>query len=501
MKIKLIIISLLLVFSIKTEAQNYTHYNLYSQNNYLYNPASTGENPWLTAFLNTHLQWVGFDGAPRVNTFGIHSPVNKNMGLGLNVSQSSYSIINNLDAKLSYSYRLKFAKDNFLSFGISAGVINNSVAFSDAANYDASDNNQVDSDFKKTGFAAGAGILYNFKNMELQVSLPQLYQLENTNLYTVASVAFDFLPEDPTWDFKPSVMMKVHENSPAQFDINMTGMWNKTVWANLALRTNNSFVVGAGLNYKNIGLGYALEINSSPMNKMANGTHEIQLMVHFGKNFVKTKILNEAVEVQTSKKTMIIGTVKDKDGNPVENANVVVFDDNKQVVQTKTDKDGKFNFELEPSKKYKVVTTADDCMKEESRLKVKRKSKSVELDINIKRIKAGDLIKLGNIEFETGTSNLTPDSYNTLDSLVKIMKNNPSVKIEISGHTDDVGSEATNKSVSEKRAKTCSDYIISKGILADRIKTIGYGETKPLVPNDSKENKAKNRRVEFKIIK
>ena len=74
------------------------------------------------------------------------------------------------------------------------------------------------------------------------------------------------------------------------------------------------------------------------------------------------------------------------------------------------------------------------------------------------------------------------------------------MRFEISGHTDNVGKADANKILSQNRAKACVDYMISKGIASDRLVPKGYGQTKPLVPNDTPENRFKNRRVEAKII-
>jgi outer membrane protein OmpA-like peptidoglycan-associated protein len=83
---------------------------------------------------------------------------------------------------------------------------------------------------------------------------------------------------------------------------------------------------------------------------------------------------------------------------------------------------------------------------------------------------------------------------------VKYLKANSLYKIEIAGHTDDVGDEQNNLSLSERRAKTVANYLIQKGIPKDRIVAVGYGESLPVVPNISESDRAKNRRVEIKIL-
>ena len=92
------------------------------------------------------------------------------------------------------------------------------------------------------------------------------------------------------------------------------------------------------------------------------------------------------------------------------------------------------------------------------------------------------------------------ESFNELDRLYDILKENKGMKIEISGHTDDKGSDEYNKNLSNSRAKSVLNYLVNKGINADRLTSIGYGESQPVVKNDSDENRAYNRRVEFKVL-
>ena len=97
--------------------------------------------------------------------------------------------------------------------------------------------------------------------------------------------------------------------------------------------------------------------------------------------------------------------------------------------------------------------------------------------------------------------NLRPESFVELDRVVKLMKENPTIEIELSAHTDSRASDEHNLVLSDNRAKSVREYIISKGIDASRMTSIGYGETRPVAPNDTEENMQLNRRVEFKIVK
>jgi outer membrane protein OmpA-like peptidoglycan-associated protein/tetratricopeptide (TPR) repeat protein len=109
-------------------------------------------------------------------------------------------------------------------------------------------------------------------------------------------------------------------------------------------------------------------------------------------------------------------------------------------------------------------------------------------------------IVLNNIFFDSGKADLRPESFAELDKLQKLLSQNNTLKVEISGHTDNVGKDTDNQILSQKRAAAVVDYLIAKGINANNIKAIGYGETRPILPNDTEENRQLNRRIEMKIL-
>jgi len=110
-------------------------------------------------------------------------------------------------------------------------------------------------------------------------------------------------------------------------------------------------------------------------------------------------------------------------------------------------------------------------------------------------------IVLEGITFETGKSDITPESAVVLQGALKTLTTYKDIIVEISGHTDNVGSNSSNQSLSQKRADSVRFWLISNGVDPDRIIAKGYGEEYPRVPNDSKDNKRKNRRIEFKRIR
>ncbi len=122
---------------------------------------------------------------------------------------------------------------------------------------------------------------------------------------------------------------------------------------------------------------------------------------------------------------------------------------------------------------------------------------SVPTPKSFEKIEKGKAIVLNNVYFEQSSFIMQKESYPELDKVVLMMRTNPQTKIEIGGHTDNVGDQRLNLALSENRAKVILNYIVSKGIDEERLLYKGYGGSKPVAPNDSEDNKKKNRRVEI----
>jgi outer membrane protein OmpA-like peptidoglycan-associated protein len=112
-------------------------------------------------------------------------------------------------------------------------------------------------------------------------------------------------------------------------------------------------------------------------------------------------------------------------------------------------------------------------------------------------IKKGEKLVLKGVFFKTNSAELTPESLPTLDKLAEQLTTFPEVKLEVQGHTDNVGPAAKNKKLSAKRAESVVAYLVSKGIAKDRLKAFGYGPEKPMGDNKTEEGRAQNRRVEL----
>lgn len=132
-------------------------------------------------------------------------------------------------------------------------------------------------------------------------------------------------------------------------------------------------------------------------------------------------------------------------------------------------------------------------------LKIEGMKQEITANEMFKKINSGDTLTLY-INFETGKSVIKSESQNLVEELYQMMNENPSLKISVEGHTDNVGNKASNQSLSENRAASLKTALVSKGISGDRINTTGFGPDKPLADNSTEDGKAKNRRVEIKKV-
>jgi outer membrane protein OmpA-like peptidoglycan-associated protein len=152
----------------------------------------------------------------------------------------------------------------------------------------------------------------------------------------------------------------------------------------------------------------------------------------------------------------------------------------------------KYSFMAEKEGYYAVTQNVD--------LSDLKEYKEIEVDLYLNPIEKGEIIRLNNIFFASGKYELLAESYGELDKLLQVLKSNSKMKIEISGHTDAVGADADNLTLSNNRANAVMNYLLGKGIAKDRLSAKGYGETKFIATNDNDEGKQLNRRVEFVIL-
>jgi outer membrane protein OmpA-like peptidoglycan-associated protein len=127
-------------------------------------------------------------------------------------------------------------------------------------------------------------------------------------------------------------------------------------------------------------------------------------------------------------------------------------------------------------------------------------SQSVKLTLRYKREVPEKPFVLAGVEFDTAKATIRPESFVRLDEVVEFMAHKQTARIEISGHTDNVGNPKANKTLSERRAQACRNYIVSKGIDKSRLEAVGFGDERPIAPNDTDLGRQRNRRIEAKEL-
>jgi OOP family OmpA-OmpF porin len=211
-------------------------------------------------------------------------------------------------------------------------------------------------------------------------------------------------------------------------------------------------------------------------------------------------------EFQPEEVVLVEGTVKNEATNKPMPATIRVSNikTKEQIFESENDSiTGKYNLYLQKGKKYDVSVTSKgySFQSEVYDLDKTVAYQTVKKDMVLEPLKLNASFRLNNLFFDFDSASLTKESELELDRVIEMMKTNPTMQVEISAHTDDMGSDAYNLKLSQQRAESVVRYLTLHGIAADRLVAKGYGESVPSVANDTDESRAKNRRVEFKIIK
>jgi outer membrane protein OmpA-like peptidoglycan-associated protein len=215
--------------------------------------------------------------------------------------------------------------------------------------------------------------------------------------------------------------------------------------------------------------------------------------------------------VASQRTTYVKGQVIDAETRRGVNAQVMVYDGggNRKIANIQTDTTGRFLAPLPVEGNYQLFAEAPGYTFQSERYTYDElQSRSPETPWLVElqpvspdeRVDSSAPVVMRNLLFRTGTAEWLPSSETELRRLQQLLADQPDLQIEIRGHTDNVGSAQANQILSMQRAKAVYDYLISKGIDGDRLRYTGYGESQPLVPNDSAAARQKNRRTEFVIV-
>lgn len=230
---------------------------------------------------------------------------------------------------------------------------------------------------------------------------------------------------------------------------------------------------------------------------------------------VREKVIEPKVEIRRSQLAILKGTIRDaKTLKPLEaSIELISNEENTTIAEFTSDAvTGKYLVTLPAGKNYGIAVKAEGYLFHSENFDLPKDADYVEYtkDIDMKRVEVGQVIVLRNIFFDYNKFSLRKESQNELDRLTKLLQDNPTIRIEISGHTDSRGSAAYNKELSHNRSKSVVDYLVKNGIDPGRLEYKGYGKEQPIITDEEigklNSEKAKedahqeNRRTEFKIL-
>ncbi len=203
--------------------------------------------------------------------------------------------------------------------------------------------------------------------------------------------------------------------------------------------------------------------------------------------------------------TLLKGKIVYQDGDPhdIKVIELSIKNPEKTKEKLKVDKNGdQFSSELKKDEAFSLkILDTNYIITEIKELTTIGKNKEHLVEVKVNRIKRGQSFVLENIYFSPNKFDLLPASFTSLDALVNAMKNNPALKIEVQGHTSKTSEgEAFNMELSQSRAQSVKEYIVSKGVPSSRVISKGYGYSKPIFTDSNEAHQAKNRRVEIMIL-
>lgn len=161
-----------------------------------------------------------------------------------------------------------------------------------------------------------------------------------------------------------------------------------------------------------------------------------------------------------------------------------------------------FAFNLPSANEYTLVVEADGYISHSEKIDIRsNEQEQLEHNVILQAIELGTTVKLDLVLFQRGTTAFLEESYEQLDLMIQMMKDNTTMEIELGGHTDNVGNSRLNRKLSQERVDAVVKYFIEKGITSKRLSGKGYGGSKPIASNKSEDTRRLNRRVEFTVVK
>ena len=300
----------------------------YYVNMYSFNPAEAGTSV-LQSYFSHRSQFTGISSGPQTTYLSVDGPTKYDkMGLGLIAMTDRTDILSKNTFIVSYSYKLKFGKDHGLNFGLNLGILNNSIAFDKAIIIDPNDVIVSNSNRSKTGFTSDFGLLYKIKELQVGISVPQIFSNSNLYINTVgekftltssrhyrASLKYTlFLNKSKDLSIYPMLVARYVNGAPFQYDANVVVDFKKLGWIGLTYHSNYAFSSSLGFRFQNMIIGYVYDFPLGDLNQFTKGSHEFILGYRFGDQNKKDAGITE----EATKKIKQLELTQNKHEKPID---------------------------------------------------------------------------------------------------------------------------------------------------------------------------------------
>jgi len=491
--------------ALDSTAQQIPLTNFYQFNPYLFHPGYAGHNGMLEGTLSHRLQWLGVDGAPTTSYLGLHTRIGKKMGLGARFTLDETDILQRFSGALSYSYRAKLGKDHYLAFGLSGLIFQNSINLNDAIVNDATDDLVISGKQSSMAFDAEAGLFYTWKALNVGFTSTQL--LESGIKHDIGSDQGELVLQrhfigtasyditlSKSLTLQPAVVIRNQQSGSTQVDGLALLEWQETVYLGGGYRQDAGpmALVGARIADR-ILMAYSVEFAGNGIAGQSNGTHEFMLGLRLGKG-------NENLpdEVAENDPPLVVPPAEPTPPEVPEVPEVVAAPPVEEVVEKIVPEQP-----VEPVVETPAPTAPVEPVEKVAEVPTETPpTKEPVVEKKAPTPPAFDASLFDQtVQFELDEAGLNQQSKTLLDKMAKALKEDPSMKLLVSGHACDLGGDAINQIVSQARAQTVRNYLVSKGVVKDRISIKAESDKRPLVPNTSDANRQKNRRTDFKLLK
>lgn len=267
---------------INAQLMSYDFYTFRLNNMYNVNPAFSSKGDGINVMLNAQSQNKGVAYANKNFMLGVYSKLSSKQALGGKVVNDTRGAFQLLRADLSYAYIAKINNESSLTMAISAGVMNNNLMVNRIENYqslDQSDPTLTKSYYNTTQFAAGAGLLYNWKNLDVSVSLPHILSTNQPlNGYTHAAVFYN-IKAGEKFKITPWICYQNIPVTKSVYSGYIKAMYKEFVWLQAGYQSNKALHTMLGVNVENMSLGYGFRFNNSEFYSISNGSHEISFSI------------------------------------------------------------------------------------------------------------------------------------------------------------------------------------------------------------------------------